>query len=138
MTKGKTEAGADTVAVILMPTSFHNCRFALFTFSCFPVIMKVIVPATPILETWILSTFVDFVTLSTISLKSLALGLCNWSLVNRRFSVTIFDCRFFAPTKGRRGVGAGVDARDELADFPLTPLVAGEAGFLAPHEPAGF
>ena len=41
-----------------------------------------------------------------------------------------------APRKGRRGVGAGVDARDELADFPLTPFTAGEGDFL-PHEPTG-
>jgi len=49
----------------------------------------------------------------------------------------MLDCKFLAPRKGRRGVGAGVDARDELADFPLTPFTAGEGDFLTPHEPTG-
>ena len=46
------------------------------------------------------------------------------------------EARFFAP--GIRGVGAGVEARDELAERPLVPLVAGAGDRFAPHEETGF
>lgn len=46
------------------------------------------------------------------------------------------EARFLAP--GIRGVGAGVEARDELAERPLVPLVAGAGDRFAPHEETGF
>lgn len=57
--------------------------------------------------------------------------------MNLTFSVTKGEARFFAPGI-RVGVGAGVEARDELAERPLVPFAAGAGGRFTPHEETGF
>ena len=59
--------------------------------------------------------------------------------MNLTFSVTSGEARFLAPGI-RAGIGAGVEARDELAERPLVPLVtvAGAGARFAPHEETGF
>ena len=117
-----------------MPTSFCSRFLALTTFSGFPVIENVVTPDTLMRVTVILSTPVNLATLSQTAVK-FPFGEANWLLLNLTFSVTSGEARFFEP--GMRGAGAGVDARDELAERPLVPLVAGTGDRLMPHEDTG-
>src|SRR5271169_1278367 len=108
-----------SAGITFIPTSFCSLLRALTTLSGLPVMEKVTTSETFILDTTILSTPVNFAILSQICGKSFAFGFANCPLANRTNSVTLCDCKFFAPGTGcmreNVGVGAGVGDREELA-----------------------